>query len=509
MSDHFKTLGKLVIAGMTSLLVVSSASVTNANAFVANEADSVITNFNNQFYDSTSKQFKETNGSNGLINSFWETAEIIELIEDAYDRTHSNTYKQQVIDLYDGVVARWGTNWLSIPGFGDYNDDMIWMTIASLRAYQITGDTKYRTQAKSIFDQVWARAYDTVLGGGLWWNTSKHEKNTCIVAPAGIAAVLLSDALNDSTYLTKASTLYTWLRGTLFNTSTGSVGDNKNLDGTIDYTNYTYNQGTFIGLAHLLYKKTGTTSYYNDALLSANFTKNNMTAPGTDVLRTEEATPDQPGFKGIFARYAARFAVEYNLSDIISWLQNNANTVYNHRNSLGITYHHFPEFLTTSTTSSWGASGGAVLMQVVPPDGLIINLTLNKTASSNGNVSGETPTLGVDGAITNNSKWCGNASGDKWLSVDLGASHTISRWEVQHAGAGGETSAYNTRNFKLQKSTDGTNWIDVDTVTGNTANQTIRQVASFTARYVRLYVTQAEQNGNGAARIYEFEVLGN
>jgi hypothetical protein len=134
-----------------------------------------------------------------------------------------------------------------------------------------------------------------------------------------------------------------------------------------------------------------------------------------------------------------------------------------------------------------------------------INLALNKTATANQYVSGETPAKAVDSSVTNNSKWCSTASGDKWLCVDLGATYNVSRWVVKHAGAGGESTTYNTKNFKLQRSTDGSTWYDVEAVTNNTASITDRTVTSFSARYVRLYITQAEQSANNAARIYEFE----
>ncbi len=136
------------------------------------------------------------------------------------------------------------------------------------------------------------------------------------------------------------------------------------------------------------------------------------------------------------------------------------------------------------------------------------NRAFNKTATANAYVTGETPALAVDGSVTNNSKWCTNSNvGAQWLRVDLGATYAITRWVVKHAGAGGEATGYNTKDFKLQISTDGTNWQDVDSVTGNTANITDRTVSSVNARYVRLYITNPQTTTtNIAARIYELEI---
>ena len=124
-------------------------------------------------------------------------------------------------------------------------------------------------------------------------------------------------------------------------------------------------------------------------------------------------------------------------------------------------------------------------------------------------MSGEEPSKAVDGTVENNSKWCSNASGDKWLRLDLGQNYSINRWVVKHAGAGGESATWNTSDFKLQKSSDGSAFTDVDSVIGNTANITDRTVTAFTNRYVRLYITKPTSTTDGAARIYELELYGN
>ncbi|OCT12942.1 hypothetical protein A8709_21715 [Paenibacillus pectinilyticus] len=149
------------------------------------------------------------------------------------------------------------------------------------------------------------------------------------------------------------------------------------------------------------------------------------------------------------------------------------------------------------------------------------NVALSKTVTASDEINAtEAATKAVDGVAT--TKWTSQpinlVPGDKWLKVDLGASYAITRWVVKHASSNGESASYNTKDFKLQKSSDGTNWTDVDTVTGNTAAITDRTVASFSARYVRLYITTTVQSDAGYAttpgdrsnaRIYEFEVYGN
>lgn len=142
-------------------------------------------------------------------------------------------------------------------------------------------------------------------------------------------------------------------------------------------------------------------------------------------------------------------------------------------------------------------------------DPAAINVVLNKSATTNGNVTGYDPSKAVDGSTTSGSKWSSSTTGDKWLMVDLGQNYNIARWVVKHAGEGGETVSLNTKNYKLQGSLDGSVWTDLDSIIGNVSNSSDRYITISTVRYVRLYITSG-QNAveNGTANIYEFEVYG-
>lgn len=169
-------------------------------------------------------------------------------------------------------------------------------------------------------------------------------------------------------------------------------------------------------------------------------------------------------------------------------------------------------YTTNSDTISFNTVAGEsyrITSTYVPPVVPIpagTNALLSKNASANAFYGSETPSKAVDGTTANNSKWCTDQNtGAQWLMVDIGQSVNIDRWVVKHAGAGGESTNYNTKDFKLQKSADGINWTDVDAVTGNTANITDRSVPVFNARYLRLFITTPTQNGGPHSRIYEFE----
>ena len=140
------------------------------------------------------------------------------------------------------------------------------------------------------------------------------------------------------------------------------------------------------------------------------------------------------------------------------------------------------------------------------------NLALNHPTTADGScASTETSDKAVNGSISggNSDKWCSlGAIGTQFWRVDLGGTHTINQIVIDHAGAGGEQTGWNTRDFNLQVSTDGTNFTTVATVTGNTANVTTHNITPVSARFVRLNIVTPTSNGNGAARIYEVQVFG-
>jgi PKD repeat protein len=137
-----------------------------------------------------------------------------------------------------------------------------------------------------------------------------------------------------------------------------------------------------------------------------------------------------------------------------------------------------------------------------------VNLALNKPATgSSACNSSETPAKAVNGSVSggNTDKFCSLTTAS-WLQVDLGSAQTVSSFVVKHAGAGGESSTWNTRAFTIQTSSNGSSWSTPVTVTNNTASTSTHSISATSARYIKLNVTTPTQNGDPATRIYEFEV---
>lgn len=162
-------------------------------------------------------------------------------------------------------------------------------------------------------------------------------------------------------------------------------------------------------------------------------------------------------------------------------------------------------------------------MYLMPRAGAVQNesnlfLLPGVTAEASGTLSPEMPANAIDGIET--TKWAydtGNASPSAsnlyWLKVDAGAEASVSRFELQHAGAGGEPAAYNTRAYTIETSNDNVHWATAVTVTGNVYDKTVHELtAPVTARYFKLNITDSgdanPSDGHYAARIYEFQAFG-
>jgi predicted alpha-1,6-mannanase (GH76 family) len=347
---------------MKSLCVLSVllCAALSVHAIGSRDANAAFNAYNSQFYVVSNGLAYYQDNTAGGRSQFWVNAEQIEMIEDAYERTHSAATRRMIEQTIAGFVSAHGTNWTA----NKYNDDIAWMTIACERGYLATGNDFYRSLAKQNFDAIYARAYDNALGGGLWWTTDMKGKHACINGPAAISACLLSQMYNDQSYLAKARALYSWERGVLFNPTNGAIYDNIRLGGNIGHKVFTYNEGTFIGAADLLWKLTGQTNYLNDAVLAANYTRQVLS---TDGILPVYGSGDAAGFNGIFMRWMARFANDsHRWPQFYGWLSANADAAWKVRRADNLSWQDWNSPAPAGVLNSWNCSDTVVILQVVP-----------------------------------------------------------------------------------------------------------------------------------------------
>jgi predicted alpha-1,6-mannanase (GH76 family) len=303
-----------------------------------NEAvrDSMIDGFINHYYHSA---------SNGHIlggGGWWGDAEMFETILDAFETTGNKKYQIYFSELYKNFITRNGTNWCSS---NQYNDDITWMVLACIRAYKFFGTIDYLTNARTNYDNMYLRAAVLPMGTLIWkQETGARGTNSCINCPAMVAACYLAQITGDNSYYTKAMKIYAGQRSKLFNTSDGHVYDSCtwNSDNTTTTTpNYwasTYNQGTMLGSAIMLYEHTHNAMYLQDAENIYNYTIKNLCNGNGIINVCQTVSGDLCGFKGIFMRYARRYAQDLKHQDALTWIAKNAYQAYQNRNSVGVTW---------------------------------------------------------------------------------------------------------------------------------------------------------------------------
>jgi predicted alpha-1,6-mannanase (GH76 family) len=329
-----------------------------ARAFTPADADAAFAAYTNAFYVTNADGGYFALTTDGGKSHFWERAEELEMVLDTYERTTNPACLAIFTNVYNGFIAQHGANWEQ----NEFNDDVMWMVIASARANQLTGNASFGAIAKANFDLCYARAWSTNLDGGLWWKTSNQSKNACVNGPGAIAAYLLYQIYDDTNYLSKSRGLFEWERAHLFVPETGKIFDNMTAEGSISYKSFTYNQGTFVGAANFL-------GYTNDAKLAADFTREQLC--WHDILPVYHQDGDAGGFNGICVRWIARFMKQRGLeSSYQKWLQTNADAAWSNRrvgDNLAWSRWLEPTPDTNTPLYAWACSSSVVVMQVVPP----------------------------------------------------------------------------------------------------------------------------------------------
>ena len=193
---------------------------------------------------------------------------------------------------------------------------MEWIVLTLIRMYEATGVEEYLDYARDTYDQhIITRWTVDENGGGLIWSIESGRaisKNACSNGPGALCALRLYEFTQDEKYLDDAKMIYEWLSSTLYTPETGAVADNM-ANGVIAGGALSYNQGTFLGSAHMLYTFTGDRRYLIEAMRAAEYQMTSMSTDGIMNSETSNANSDNSLFKGIFIRYATLLALDENI----------------------------------------------------------------------------------------------------------------------------------------------------------------------------------------------------
>ncbi len=290
------------------------------------------------------------NGGKTFTRGSWQEAEILETMLDLYQSTGERKYLDVFEDVFGYFISQTGDDWLhlvwsdSYKWYGhDFNDDVMWMVIASARAFLLIGDKKYLDYAKHNFDAVYNRAINP--WGMMRWaqiSGAATATNSCINGPTEVAACYIAQATGDESYYEKARSLYANQRKFLYNEQSGEVWDSFSWNNSPyvpeNYNRWvsTYNQGTMLGAAIMLYQHFGDSLYVKDANQLVTCVRKQLCNQYGIIKVCQEVDGDRCGFKGILMRYMRRYAQELGHEEIMEWLRRNAFHAYNNMNSKGI-----------------------------------------------------------------------------------------------------------------------------------------------------------------------------
>lgn len=296
------------------------------------------------------------NGECNTIFHYWWMAHAVDALADGYIRTGDGMYVERLQALYDGLLKRNGG---AFPN--ELYDDMEWMAIAWLRAYEATGIERFKEAVLILWEDI-KTGWNDHMGGGIAWQKSQLDyKNTPANAPAVILSARLYRSFRKEEDLKWALRIYDWLKANLVDPDSGFVWDgmNRTGDGSIDKDwKFTYCQGVYIGAGVELYRETGDEGYLLDAIRTAEATKSRLADDATGLF-PDEGDGDGGLFKGILVRYLAELAKEApGRSEAEKLLLSNANELWSKGRDAGRNVFHTdwgtppPERVTLSTQLS-------------------------------------------------------------------------------------------------------------------------------------------------------------
>jgi hypothetical protein len=170
------------------------------------------------------------------------------------------------------------TNGTAGGGTRFYDDNSI-VGISLLEAYRLTQDATYLQRASGIVPFL-KNGIDSNLGGALWWNedfrydhsVAEANKAACSNGYATLFLLEYYKVCPESEkqkILDIAKGLYDWLRANLYDPDTKCYWNDRNANGTINKTLWTYNSGVMVQNGIRLFEITGNNQYLDEAKATA------------------------------------------------------------------------------------------------------------------------------------------------------------------------------------------------------------------------------------------------
>jgi len=218
-----------------------------------------------------------------------------------------------------------------------YYDDNGLVAIDYMESYFVTENPLYLQRAKAVFKFI-VSGWNNDLGGGVpWLEGHNDQKPACTNGMATLAALKIYQGSKDPYYLDQGKKFYHWMYNTLRD-STGVIANDIKPGGQLNRTFWTYNTGSLIEAAVLLYQITGEKQYLQQAQqLAADSYAHFSTVPHDKNLTLHI---DLPWFVTVLFRgYEALYHVDRNYKYLAA-VEKDLNYAWQHtRDQYGYTSH--------------------------------------------------------------------------------------------------------------------------------------------------------------------------
>jgi rhamnogalacturonyl hydrolase YesR len=219
-----------------------------------------------------------------------------------------------------------------------YYDDNGLVGIDYMESYLNTRDPLYLQRAKDVFTFILSGWNEDAGGGVTWLEGHNDQKPACTNGMATLTALKIYEGSKDPYYLDQGKRFYSWMYKTLRDSTTGIITNDVKLDGKQNRTFWTYNTGSLLEAAVMLYHFTGEKQYLDQAKqLAADSYKYYSSVPHDKNLTLNI---DLPWFVTVLFRgYEALYKVDGNYTYIAA-VEHDLNYAWdNSRDQYGLTTH--------------------------------------------------------------------------------------------------------------------------------------------------------------------------
>lgn len=210
-------------------------------------------------------------------------------------------FKTKTYDAIAGLevfrMMREQLHYSAIVGGGGepYYDDNAWVVLGLYDIAKVYDDKAVMAQSRDLLNYVLSGESED---GGIYWKETVTSRNTCSSGPAIVAALLhyLENPAEETELLETAVRVYQWTKRVLRDPSDYVYWDNAIYDEQtqteeINKWKFTYNSGTMIWAASLLYQVTKDATYLDDANKTAMGSLSYFYTSGRDNQKFFPRTP--------------------------------------------------------------------------------------------------------------------------------------------------------------------------------------------------------------------------